>query len=255
LWDIKGKALNVPVYQLLGGKVRDKVNTYCHLGGEAPEALLADARQKVSEGWNCLRWASGAQPDGIYDPNKAVTAGLDAIRLLRGELGPDVELCFDAHTRMSLPEAARLCRGAEEYRPMFIEDPLRIENPESYRRLRDQTSVPLAAGEQLGNKWQFRALIEEELAVHNPIGPVSTTACLHLNLATPNVLVQELPSRPGDSLADVISTSHRWSDGWLIPSDEPGLGLKVDWEAFEKYPFTHENVPTFQRQDGSFTNW
>ncbi len=288
LWDIKGKALGVPLYQLLGGKVRDKVDCYCHLGvGTSPEALLKAARMRREEGWNCLRWDSGARQDGVYEPTRAVAQTVECYRLLRAELGPDVELAFDAHTRMSVPDAVRLCRALEPYRPMFVEDPLRIENPESYRRLRDQVAVPIAAGEQLGTKWQFRALIEEELidyaridmaicggvtesrkiagwcethfidiAVHNPIGPVSTAACLHLNLATPNMLVQELPRRPGESLADVIRSEHRWEDGWLIASDAPGLGLEVDWDGLaRKYPFTHENLPLYRREDGSFTNW
>ncbi|MBK8086451.1 MAG: galactonate dehydratase [Devosia sp.] len=286
LWDIKGKALGVPVYQLLGGRVRDKVDCYCHIGGATPAALLEAARLRRAEGWNCLRWSSHSRQDGLYEPIKAISETVEGYRLLRGELGPEVELCFDAHTRMSVPDAVRLCRQLEPYRPMFVEDPLRVENPESYRRLRDQTAVPIAAGEQLGTKWQFRSLIEEELidyarvdmciaggfteahkiagwcethfidlAVHNPIGPVSTAACLHLNLATPNMLVQELPRRPGESLADVIVSEHRWEGGWLVASDAPGLGLEVDWEGLERYPFVHENLPIYHREDGSFTNW
>lgn len=286
LWDIKGKALGVPVYQLLGGKVRDKVDTYCHMAAASPEELLGVARQRAAEGWNCLRWDSGPFGGTLYEPRHAVDWTIEAFALLRGELGPEIELAFDAHTRTSVPDAVRLCRGVEPYRPMFIEDPLRIENPESYRRLRDQTAVPIAAGEQLGTKWQFRPLIEEELidyaridmciaagftesrkiagwcethlidlAVHNPIGPVSTAACLHLNLATPNMLVQELPRRPGESLADVITSSHRWEDGWLIASDEPGLGLNVDWEGLSRYPFEQVSLPIFYREDGALTNW
>jgi len=286
LWDIKGKALGVPVYQLLGGKVRDKVDCYCHIRGATPEALLEEARLRLSEGWNCLRWDSGPVGNGIYEPHKAVDYAIESFRLLRTELGSDIELAFDAHTRTSMPDAVRLCRGVEAYRPMFIEDPIRIENPESYRRLREQTAVPIAAGEQLGTKWQFRSLIEEELidyaridmciaggftearkiagwcethyidiAVHNPIGPVSTAACLHLNMATPNMLVQELPRRPGESLSDIIVSDHRWEDGWLVPSSAPGLGLEVDWEGLKRHPFVHESLPLFHRLDGSLTNW
>jgi L-alanine-DL-glutamate epimerase-like enolase superfamily enzyme len=287
LWDIKGKALGVPVYQLLGGKVRDKVNTYCHMAADSPVELLGVARQRVAEGWNVIRWDSGPfRTNAVYDPNHAVDWTIEAFRLLRAELGPKIEMAFDAHTRCSVADAVRLCRGVEAYRPLFIEDPLRIENPESYRRLRQQTSVPIAAGEQLGTKWQFRSLIEEELidyarvdmciaagftesrkiagwcethyidlAVHNPIGPVSTAACLHLNVATPNMLVQELPRRPGESLADVITSKHRWEDGWLIVSDDPGLGLEVDWEGLARYPFKHESLPIFWREDGSLNNW
>jgi L-alanine-DL-glutamate epimerase-like enolase superfamily enzyme len=286
LWDIKGKALGVPVYQLLGGKTRDKVNVYCHINGATLHDLLADGRRRMAEGWNCLRWSSDTHAGGLYEPHKAVDRAIESFRLLRGELGPDVELCFDSHTRMSLPDAVRLCRGVEDYRPMFIEDPLRSEHAEGYRRLRDQSPVPLAAGEQFESKWRFRALIEEELvdyaridmciaggftearkiagwsethmidiAVHNPIGPVSTAACLHMSLATPNMLVQELPRRPGESMADVIRSDHQWTDGWLIASDAPGLGLEVDWDAFARYPFTHQGLPLLHREDGAFTNW
>jgi galactonate dehydratase len=276
----------VPVYQLLGGKVREKVNAYCHINGNTLDALLADGRKRHQEGWNCLRWSSDPHPGGLYEPNRAVDLAIESFRLLRSELGPDVELAFDSHTRMSLPDAVRLCRGVEAYRPMFIEDPLRSEHAEGYRRLRDQSPVPLAAGEQFEGKWRFRVLIEEELidyaridlciaagltegkkiagwcethmidvAVHNPIGPVSTAACLHFNLTTPNMLVQELPRRPGESLSDVIKSDHKWEDGWLIASNAPGLGLEVDWDGFAKYPFTHENLPVLHRVDGSFTNW
>ncbi len=286
LWDIKGKALGVPVYQLLGGKVRDKVASYCHIGGDTEQALVADARAKVAAGWKYLRWSSDPHPGGLYEPARTVSRCIDGFGTLRAELGPDIELCFDAHTRMSLPDAVRLCRGVEPFRPLFVEDPLRCENPESYRRLRDLSPVPIAAGEQYGTKWQFRALIEEELidyarvdlciaggftesrkiagwcethfidvAVHNPIGPVSTAACLHFNMATPNVLVQELPRRPGESMADVITSSHTWEDGWLVPSEAPGLGLEVNWEGLRRYPFVHENLPVFHKEDGSLTNW
>lgn len=287
LWDIKGKALGVPIYQLLGGKVRDRVDNYCHIFGSTPADLLEVGRQRVQEGWRCLRWSSGPIESGLYEPRKAVDGAIEAFRLLRTELGPDVELAYDAHTRTSVTDAVRLCRNVEDYRPIFIEDPLRVENPESYRRLREQTAVPIAAGEQLGTKWQFRSMIEEELidyaridmciaagftesrkiagwcethyidvATHNPIGPVSTAACLHFNLATPNVLLQELPKRPGESLADVIRGEHKWENGWLVASDAPGLGLQVDWDGLiSKYPFEHEAFPLFHREDGSLTNW
>ena len=95
-----------------------------------------------------------------------------------------------------------------------------------------------------------------DIATHNPIGPVSTAACLHLNLATPNMLLQELPRRPGESLADVIRSEHRWENGWLYASDAPGLGLEVDWDGLvANYPFEHEAFPIFHKADGSLTNW
>src|SRR5690606_37009422 len=98
LWDIKGKALNVPVYQLLGGKVRDKVDNYCHIYGDTPDKLLEVGRQRVEEGWRCLRWSSGPSESGLYEPTRAVDDAIEAFRLLRTELGSSVELAYDAHT-------------------------------------------------------------------------------------------------------------------------------------------------------------
>lgn len=286
LWDIKGKALGVPVYDLLGGRTRDKVLTYCHIGGQTPEETLAMAREKVAEGWKALRWEPVYKDDHIMRGPWAVEKVIEEFRLLRSELGPLIELAIDAHTKLTPSEAAYLSKAIEQYRPMFIECPLRSEYPEGYRILRSQTSAPLAAGEQFASKWQFNTLIGDKLidycrvdlcigggiteakkiagmceahmidmAVHNPIGPVSSAACLHLNMSVPNVLVQELPKRPGECLDDLISTDQTWDDGWLSCAGEPGLGVSFNTDLVGKYPFEHEHLPILEREDGSFTNW
>ncbi len=286
LWDIKGKALGTPVYNLLGGRTRDRVLTYCHLHGETPVDILAEARKKVAEGWKCLRFEPSYGSDLVMDGRRAVDRAVEEFRLLRAELGPGIELAFDAHTRLTPTEAALFCREVEPFRPMFIEDPLRSEFPEGYALLRQQTAVPLAAGEQFATKWMFRDLIERNLidyaridvciaggltesrkitamaethmidiAVHNPIGPVSTAACLHLNLASPNVLVQELPRRPGDSLGDLITTDQLWEDGWLTCEGRPGIGVEFHPEFLRNYPYSAEQMPILKRIDGSFANW
>ncbi len=172
------------------------------------------------------------------------------------------------------------------FRPFFIEDPLRSENPDSFKTLRPRTSVPLAAGEQFSSKWEFRQLIEEEwidyaridlcivggftearkiagwcethyikLAVHNPLGPISSAACLQLNLATPNFGVQEQPRRTGEVLTDVVPVQPEWEDGHLLPPDRPGLGVEFDREAARAHPFQLAELPQLRRLDGSFTNW
>lgn len=286
LYDIKGKALGVPVYELLGGRTRDRVLSYCHIGGATPEDTLSAARKAVAEGWTALRWEPSYGSDMVMRGRWAVDKAVEEFRLLRTELGPDIELAFDAHTKLKPTEAAHFCRRIEEYRPMFVEDPLRSEYTEGYALLRQQTSVPLAAGEQYSTKWQFRHLIEDglidfarvdvcivgglteakkiaancethmiDLAVHNPIGPISSAACLHLNLSCPNVLIQELPKRPGECVPDLIATDQNWQDGWLSCTGTTGLGLTLHPEALENYPFVHEQLPILRREDGSFTNW
>ncbi len=286
LWDIKGKALGVPVYQLLGGKTRDKVVTYSHNNGRTVEELVESCRKSVDQGFKFVRWGLNEQGGGIMEPGAATREAIRQFEAVRKAVGEDIELCFDVHTRLNLPDAVRLCRDVEPYRPFFMEDPLRSENPDSFKNLRNRTGVPLAAGEQFSSKWEFRQLIEEELidyaridlcicgglteakkiagwcethyidlAVHNPIGPVATSAFLHLNLSCPNVAVQEMPRRPNESLPDVVLNQPEWEDGYLLAPDAPGLGIEFDREAIRKYPFEMTGLPMFKRLDGSFTNW
>ncbi|MBX3065083.1 MAG: galactonate dehydratase [Anaerolineae bacterium] len=286
LWDIKGKALNVPVYQLLGGRVRDKVVTYCHNRGDTVEALVESCQRSVEQGWKVLRWGLPEQSNNTLLPREAVLTAIEQFKAVRAAVGNDIELCMDVHTRLNLADALWLCQEVEPYRPYFMEDPLRVENPQSYRNLRSRANVPLAAGEQYSSKWDFRQVIEEELidyarvdlcvcgglteakkiagwcethyidlAVHNPIGPVATAAFLHLNLSCPNFAVQELPRRPGESLPDVVLNQPVWEDGYLLPPSRPGLGIEFDREAIRRYPFSLTELPHLRRSDGSVTNW
>lgn len=286
LWDIKGKALGVPVYDLLGGLVRDKVMTYNHLHADSVAGLLARCQESVAEGWKVVRWEPTYRPDHVIEPRESIRLSLQQFEAVRTAVGDDLELCYDVHTKLSVPDAIRFCREVEQYRPFFIEDPLRAENPDSYKRLRGQTAVPLAIGEQYASKWDFRQVIEEEwadyaridvcnagglteakkiagwcethyidLAVHNPIGPVATSAALHLNLSCPNFGVMELPRRPGQTMAEVVLNQPEWVDGYLLPPDKPGLGIEFDREAIKKYPFEMTELPHLRREDGSFTNW
>jgi galactonate dehydratase len=287
LWDIKGKALGVPIYELLGGRVRDKVVCYPHNVGHNMEIspLVESCLQTKAEGWKFVRW--GLPNDGqILEPRPAVLTAIKQFQAVREAVGNEIEITFDVHTRLDLPDALWLCQEVESLRPFFIEDPLRSENPDSFKTLRPRTTVPLAAGEQFSSKWEFRQLIEEEwidyaridlciaggfteakkiagwcethyikLAVHNPLGPVSSAACLQLNLACPNFGVQEQPRRPGTTLTDVVPVQPEWEDGYLLPPALPGLGIEFDREAAKKHPFQMTELPHLNRLDGSFTNW
>ncbi len=287
LWDIKGKALGVPIYELLGGKVRDKVVCYPHNRGHALEVtpLVESCLETKEQGWKFVRWGL-PQNGNILEPRQAVLRAIKQFHALREAVGDEIELTFDVHTRLDLPDVICLCREIESTRPFFIEDPLRCENPNSFKTLRPRVHVPIAAGEQFSSKWEFRELIEEEwidyaridlciaggitearkiagwcethyikLAVHNPLGPVSSAACLQLNMATPNFGVQEQPRKPGETLPDVVPVQPTWEDGYLIPTGLPGLGIEFDREAAKKRPFQQAELPTLQRLDGSFTNW
>jgi len=287
LWDIKGKALGVPVYELLGGRVRDKVVCYPHNVGHALEItpLVESCLQTKEDGWKFVRW--GLPQDGsILEPRQSVLASIKQFQAVREAVGDDIELTFDVHTRLDLPDVMWLCQEVEQFRPYFIEDPLRCENPDSFKTLRPRTTVPLAAGEQFSSKWEFRQLIEEEwidyaridlciiggftearkiagwcethyikIALHNPLGPISSAACLQLNLATSNFGVQEQPRKTGTVLTDVVPVQPEWKDGYLLPPTIPGIGVEFDREAAKKHPFQQRELPQLRRLDGSFTNW
>jgi galactonate dehydratase len=287
LWDIKGKALNLPIYTLLGGKVREKVVGYPHNGGHGMDipSLVESCLKSKEEGWKFVRF--GLPQDGqTLEPVQSVKTGVRQFQAIREAVGDEIEICLDVHTRLDLPDTLRLCTEVEPLRPFFIEDPLRSENPDSFKTLRNRTRVPLAAGEQFSSKWEFRQLIEEDwidyartdlcivggfteahkiagwcethyikMAVHNPLGPVSSAACLQFNLAVSNFGVQEQPRKPETLLPDVVLVGPGWKDGYILPTDLPGLGIVFDREAAKKYPYQPFTRPFLKRLDGSFTNW
>ncbi|MCC2672220.1 MAG: Mandelate racemase/muconate lactonizing protein, partial [Armatimonadetes bacterium] len=162
LWDLRGKQLGVPVYELLGGLVRDKVVCYPHAVGGTPEEIAAHSRSLADEGWKFIRFGLPSEGD-ILEPARAVRLAVRQFAAIREAVGEDVEIIIDVHTRLDPPDAVRLCRDLEQYRPYFVEDPLRSENMHSFHQLARHVAVPLAAGEQFASKWDFRELVEEDL--------------------------------------------------------------------------------------------
>ncbi len=295
LWDIKGKALGLPVYKLLGGPVRDKVICYPHTQGRTNEELVENCVRAVKEGWKFVRWGQPITSENLgnkstnrqLEPVKSIRMAEKQMALVRDAVGPDIEICFDVHTRLDTAHAIALCKTLEPYRPFFIEDPLRSENPSSYRTLARHVSLPIAAGEQWASKWDFREVIEEELinyaridlcigggltealkithwcethyidiAPHNPLGPVAAAACVALCMASTNVGVQEMPRRPGSFAKDLFPKQIKWEEGFAYAPNIPGLGVDFDEELAEKRRVTPTGwPPILQREDGAFTNW
>ena len=295
LWDIKGKALGMPVYRLLGGPVRDRVVCYPHNDGATTAELVESCKKSVDEGWKFVRWGlpvtGGAlnswNDEGLLEPVQSIRIAREQMALVREAVGPDIQICLDVHTRLDTTHVISLCKDLEEYKPFFIEDPLRSENPASYRTLARHVSLPIAAGEQWASKWSFREVIEEELisyarvdvcnvggltealkvahwcethyidlAPHNPLGPVSAAACVALCMASTNVGVQEMPVRPGSRDADLFPEQIGWRDGYAFCTDRPGLGVEMDEVVAESRAARPGGfVPLLRRNDGAFTNW
>jgi galactonate dehydratase len=191
----------------------------------------------------------------------------------------------DLHARLSPPDATWFCREAEPFHMFAVEDPIRSENPQSYRHIRQHVSTPLAAGEQWANKWEFRQAIEEELIdfarvdvciagglteakkiagwaethhiqmlLHNPLGPVCAAASLHLDLAVSNAGPQEVIYAPGVTLPDVFECAFELEEGRLTVPTAPGLGVTFNQEAAKAYPPEMTEPPHLRRPDGAFTN-
>jgi L-alanine-DL-glutamate epimerase-like enolase superfamily enzyme len=284
LWDLKGKRLGVPVYELLGGATREKVRVYRHLGGDTAEELVEDALRWIDRGFTALRYCPLAALDGEslghWDPQRSIVATIKGTEALRLAVGDGVDLLFDAHTMFSPAETAYLGHALEPYRLYFYEDPIRPLNTHSLRLVRQKVNLPLATGEQLAHKWEFQTLIEEELvdylridvshaggiteakkilaagethgqrsALHHASSPINGAACLHLDLAVPNFGIQEWPEV--EALYELFPNAPRAQGGYVQPPAGPGLGLAFDEAEARKRPSRDAELPHRHWPDGS----
>jgi galactonate dehydratase len=298
LWDIRGKALGVPVYDLLGGKTRDFARCYCHVQQSGPaepadrdgiDRMVSYTRERVREGWQVVRFGVGEGSatvrDGVYEQSRGMLWTIEAFTALREALGPEIEICVDFHQRTTPAYAVQIARALEPMRPLFVEDPVRAENVSQFAYLRQHIDVPIATGEQLASKWDWQQLIEGDLldycridlcisggitearkvagwcethyieqVPHNPLGPVSTAACLHFDLSTPLFCVQELAWRP-DIMSDIIRTDMHLEGGNLFTGGSPGLGIDLDEQAALAHPYQAQGPLILRREDGSVSDW
>ncbi len=288
LWDLAGKALGVPTFRLLGGAARDKVLVYRHVRCNDIESMVESGQSLLTEGYKVLRISpldAFAQAD-VFDTVRGLRGSVDFMAALREAVGDDVQIIFEAHTRLNPPQAVELCNALEPYRPFYIEDPIRSENPASFAHLRAHTHVALGTGEQLHDKWTYRELIErelvdylrvdichtggitegkkiaamgevhyQELACHYTASPVSTAAMLHLNMSIPNCAVQEF-APTGGWMDDVIQCDWVLEDGYLLKPETPGLGVDINEEAAAAHPPNlPDEPPHWRRPDGSVNDW
>lgn len=292
LHDIKGKALGVPVYDLLGGKQRDRVPTFATTAAEPGEAMIDQAHQLVEAGWDCVRFMSvGQESTAPLDPRRSLAETARWMVRAREALGTDVSLGIDYHHRLSVAEAASFCQRMPSGTLDFLEEPIRDETPTAYEALRRLTDVPFAIGEEFSSKWQFLPFIERDihqfnridvcnvgglteamkvagwseahyvdLMPHNPLGPVCTAATIHLAAAVPNFAWLETRSSPverhlGFDSSEIFPVQPRLEGAVYPVSDAPGLGIEVDEKALTREPFRFWEAPHLKRPDGSVTNW
>jgi galactonate dehydratase len=278
LWDIKGKALGVPVYELLGGKCRDHIRVYVHAHGETPEALAENAAERLDR-YGCTAVKVGPQP-----PNAAVVRGAAArLEALRRALGEDVDIGVDAHAKIFEPvRALQMAQAIKPYDPFFFEEPLRPENIDALAALRRQVEVPIATGEMLYTKYEFRDLLVRgaadivqpdiccaggllevkkiaamaesfyaTIAPHNPVGPVATAVNVQLAACTPNFLILEYLPDDAPGRRVLVDEPMRLVDGHLEIPTRPGLGIDLNVEAFGGFPFRRWHRAFPLRADGA----
>jgi galactonate dehydratase len=294
LHDIAGKALGVPVYQLLGGKQRDWVACFATTAAPMGPRLIEDAQLLLERGWNVIRTSPGHPDQGgderLFEPRESLALTAEWLTRLREAVGSAPVLGIDYHHRLSVPEAASFCQRMPRGTLDFLEEPIRAESPEAYAALRSMTDVPFAIGEEFSSKWAFLPFIERgltnfvridvcnvgglteamkvaawaeahylDLMPHNPLGPICTAATIHLAAAVPNFAWLEVRTSPTEQLGfddSALFPQQPRLDGTRFPvPDTPGLGVEFDESAASAQAFRFWEAPHLHRRDGSYTNW
>ena len=289
LWDIMGKHFDVPVHQLLGGKVRDRARVYYHVFGDTTETLLAgiiDAKERGFTAVGHLTPFLDEERDIPYFKTHADKIGdaIETVRRYREAVGTGVDLCIEIHRRMTPAEAVQLGLGIEEFHPYFFEDPITPDNFDEMAYVAGKINIPIATGERFTSLWEFQmalsrnsvqyirpdvclvggisgarkiaALAEANhvgVVPHNPLSPVSTAACLQIAATAPNFALQEYPiGEDAPPKSDMVSgMAEHDGNGYLVISDAPGIGIELKPDAIEKCPPKPREVITRLHADGS----
>lgn len=285
MWDVFGKSVGLPVWQLLGGKVRDRIRVYTGTGGKMPEECAANARMAVEQGFRAVKMVGATEPVRFVDTPRMIDQMVARVAAVREAVGDDVDIAVDLHRRLSPPMAAVFVRELEPLRPLFAEEPCHPENNEALLTLSRGTSVPIATGERHLTRWGFRELIEREMcailqpdirhcggmlemkkiadmadihhmavAPHNAAGPVGVAASVHVMATVPNMLICEGGHRRGEGLFNAPLVLR---NGFIELPVGPGLGVDMDdaaLEAARDETFRLRGM-FWRKDDGSFADY
>lgn len=293
LWDIKGKALNLPVYELLGGAARDRIRVYSWIGGDRPSDVAEQAQARVDKGFTAIKMNATSELHYIDSYNK-VQAVVDRVASIRDQVGDQLEIGIDFHGRVHRPMAKVLAHALEPYHPMFLEEVVLPENWDSFDDIAREVSIPLATGERLYTRWDFKNLFRQgaidivqpdvalcggiletrkiaamaeafdmAVAPHAPYGPVSLAATLQVDACTPNVFIQEqslgIHYNQGFDLLDFVKNKEifQYKDSYVQLPKGPGLGIDMDEDKIKEV--AQEGLvwsnPSWKNYDGTITEW
>ena len=270
LWDILGKALGVPVYQLLGGKVHDKVRIYVNgwfAGAKEPEEFGEKARIAVKRGITAMKW----DPFGksYLDISSAdLDRAIRCVAAVREAVGDGVDLLIEGHGRFNIPTVIKIARELEPFKPMLFEEPVPPDNLDALREVKDRTNLAISAGERLYTRWDYKPLFDKmaadyiqpdishaggimelkkiaaeaecryiPFAPHNPSGPVANAATLQLAACCPNFCILEIMYSDVEWRKDVTDEKLEYADGYITIPDKPGLGIEINEEACLAHPY------------------
>ena len=288
LWDIAGKHFGVPVYQLLGGKTRDRARVYYHVFGSTTEELVSGCVRAKEMGFTAVGHLTpflDESPDLPFFKTHAskMNDAIDTVRQYREAVGDEVDLCIEIHRRLTPAEAIVLARGIEKYRPFFYEDPILPDNFDAMALVAENISIPIATGERLHTIYEFEMLLRrgavqyvrpdvcmcggitgaKKIAAlaeanhvgvvpHNPLSPVSTAACIQIAACIPNFALQELPGGEDEPpKTEIVDSPLQVEGGFIVIPDSPGIGIALAADAAEKWPYTPREVSTRLHVDGS----
>ena len=293
LWDILGKSMGQPVYKLLGGRLRDRMKTYCWVGGDRPGEIIEGIHRARAMGFDTVKM-NGTEEFAMVESHAAVDRALEKFALIRAEFGNTIDFGIDFHGRVSMPMAKVLLRELEPLRPLFVEEPVLAEQCEYYPRLAESTSIPLAAGERMYSRFDFKRVFEAggisilqpdvshaggiteclriaamaeaydvSLAPHCPLGPVALAACLQVDLVSQNAVFQEqsmgIHYNQGAELLDYVLNPEdfRVKDGFVAASERPGLGVEIDEARViaASVDAPDWRNPVWRHKDGSVAEW
>lgn len=293
LWDILGKVHGVPAYALLGGAQRDRIKTYIWIGGDRPANLIAEAKAAAARGFSAVKM-NVCEELTVLDNLRQIDEIVTRLAELREAVGRSLDLAFDFHGRVHAPMAQVLLRELEFIRPMFVEDAVAPGNLEALTELSRSTSIPLAVGERMHSRGEFKALFEARaaqlinpdpahvggitetlkigamaevydvaLAPHCPLGPIALAACLQVDALCHNAVLQEqslgIHYNTGSDLLDYLNPESRieYCEGFLMIPSGPGLGVEIDEEkvAVAAKRGHRWRAPVWRHQDGSVAEW